>query len=104
MEEHITKGFLYTLWGDKFTVKEGIIGPNRWRSTREVVFEYGKRGGDWTTCSTEPGQVVKAKFWLPERDDDLARRIMLNYHEECIEDLHKKIASHEAKIKILQDA
>lgn len=103
-EEHVSKGYLYTLWGDTFTVKEGVLIDNHWRSKREMIFQYGKRDGDWTTCSPDPGVVVKAKFWLPERDDVLARKIMLNYHQSCIEDLRKKIASHEAKIKIIQDA
>ena len=102
MDEHISNGFLYTLWNDQLTVKEGMVLRNQWCSSREAIFQYSKRDADWTKCHPEPGKLVQAKMWLPERNDELGRRILADYHKACIENLKKKIASHEEKIKILE--
>ena len=104
MEEYISKGFLYTLWNDHLTVKEGNVVRNQWCSNREAIFCYGNRDGDWTRCHPEPGNIVCAKFWLPERNDELGRGLFLEYHKTCIRQLEMKIAAHNAKINLLQDA
>lgn len=52
-------------------------------------------------CSKEPRVVYNAVVWLPERDDDLARNILIKYEENVIALLQEKIDNHYVKMSIL---
>lgn len=104
MDEHISKGFLYTSWHNQLTVKEGDVMRNRWCRSNEARFQYGTRDGDWTRCDPNPKQICYGHLWLPERDDELGRKLLIEYHEKTINDLKKMIAAHEDKIESLRFA
>ena len=104
MEELISKGFLYTLWNGRFNVKEGRVVRNQWCSRREAKFRYGDRDGEWIKCSPQSGIVVQAHLWLPEQDDVLARKILIDYYKGCINRVEKQIDGYRENIKILQNA
>jgi hypothetical protein len=104
MEEFISKGYLYTEWNGELTVKEGTVMRNQWCYQDEAIFRYSEKDGDWVKCHAEPEQIVFAKFWLPERNDELGRKILVEYHESQIDKLLRAVASHEAKVYKLKNA
>lgn len=102
MEEHISKGFLYTSWGNQLTVMEGDVIKNQWCRSNEALFVYGTRDNEWTKCDPNPKQICYGKLWLPERNDELGRKLLIEYHETTIDDLRKRIAAHEDNIEKLR--
>ena len=104
MEYDISKGFLYTLWNNQLRVKEGVVIGHRGWNKLEAIFKYGDRDSDWTRCSPEPGKLVHASLWLPERDDTKAKKILVDYYIGNIERLENQIAGYKEKIRLLNDA
>lgn len=104
LDKVISEGFLYTLWNGQLKIREGIVVESRRCSKREAIFRHGSRYCDWTRCSPEPRALVHAHLWLPERDDALARELLIEYYTENIKRLEKQIEGYQANIKILQDA
>ena len=93
--------YLYSLWNDQFTVTEGTVVIFCGNRRAHAKFECDARR-EYITVDPAPSKISKAKLWLHERDDELARRLLIEYHEECIADLKKKLTGHEQKLDILK--
>lgn len=89
--------YLYSTWSGKLKVE-----PGRVMISNDKNDFYGKfikfKKTTALTCHKEPGKVYNSIVWLPERNDDLAKLILINYHESAIEELKEKIENHLAKI------
>lgn len=97
-----TKGWLYELWNGQFKVRKGVVRKTQWCSKREAIFRYGYPDDDWVRCSAEPGKMMQAKLWLPERDDIKARNLLIEYYEGNIEKLERQIEGYRHNIRILR--
>lgn len=95
--------YLYSLWNDQFTVTEGFIYILSGKRRVHAKF-YCEDRPSHVVVDPAPGVIRQAKLWLTERDDELAKRKLREYHEQCIEELEKKIAGHEKKLDILKGA
>ena len=104
MEQPIIKAFHYKLFNGRLSMKEGRIARDRSCHWREVKFIYGDGWCEWYKCNDEAGKMLNGGLWLPERDDEKARKLLLEYYEKTLADLQKKIASNEEKIRILKGA
>lgn len=93
--------YLYSLWNDKFTVSEGYVYIITIKTRAHAQFDCPNRP-DYVVVDPAPGVIRQAKLWLLERDDELAKRLLVEYHEGCIEDLKKKLRGHEQKLDILK--
>lgn len=102
--------FVYSIWSGELRVYEGdmhLIRPS-WRSQmlgenlepRVGIFKNAVKRFE---CSTNPGVVHNKIVWLPERDDDKARQILIAYEETQIAKLQEKIQNHQAKINTLKE-
>lgn len=92
------KVYLYSLWSGMLKVYEGDIYSSPWAGQGSFLSD-GKRKG----CSLEPKKVHNAMVWIPERDDQLARVILIQYEEMEIKKLQDKIENHLNRINILKD-
>ena len=54
MEEFISKGYLYTEWKGKLTVKEGTVVRDDHCYAEEAKFRYGHRSREWVRCHKFP--------------------------------------------------
>ena len=54
-------------------------------------------------CAKDPEVVYNKILWLPDRDDDKARQILIEYEESQICKLQDKIQNHQAKINTLKE-
>lgn len=104
MEEFISKGYLYTEWGGKLTVKEGTVIRNQLCYQDEAIFIFGPSDREHVRCHVKPKKIINAKFWLPKRDDKLGKKLLIEYHEDVIDRTMRSVASHEAKIRRLKNA
>jgi len=95
----VEKAFLYSLWSGKFRVFEGDIRESGIGGHCGLFGSRIKR----FLCSKEPRVVYNAVVWLTERDDNLARSILVKYEENAIALLQEKIENHYTKISILQE-
>ncbi len=93
--------YLYSLWNDQFTVTEGTVVICSGNRRAHAKFDCDTKR-EYIVVDPAPGMIRQAKLWLHERDDELARRLLREYHEECIADLKKKLHSHEQKLDILK--
>lgn len=93
--------YLYSLWNDQFTVTEGFVYIFSGTRRDHAQFDCRERT-DYVVVDPIPGTIRQAKLWLLERDDELAKRLLRKYHEDCITDLKKKVQGHEQKLDILK--
>lgn len=93
------KCYFYKFTNGKLKVKEGHISRC---SLHACKFQYGKKYHEWNRCHPESGEIMNGGLWLPERDDEKARDILIEYYESCIKDLEDRISSHREKIDILR--
>lgn len=99
-------GFVYSLWTGKLTVMEGTFRPQRgngfgpWRRT--CYFESNAEH-KILECSSTPGEVYNAMVWFKERNDEKAKRVLIDYQIKQIVKLEEKIAKHKQKIKLIQE-
>ncbi|MBR5862180.1 MAG: hypothetical protein IKZ08_02520 [Bacteroidales bacterium] len=94
-------GFLYSRWGGVYEVLEGTIRRNAY-SRDHGTFTTGRPKYKRRQCSVEPGVVFNASVWLPERDDDKARKLLMEYEWQCILRLQKKIEQHTRNMACLE--
>lgn len=104
LKEFTSTEYLYAMWHDRITIKEGHVDLRNFHGRREAVFYYGDKIFERNRCHPESGKVLNGRLWLPERNDELARKLLIEYNEQCIEELRVKISKHEEKIRILQNA
>ena len=98
--------YLYTARNGRFNVYEGVILENR-RSywSRLVVKFRGRSGVEFLPKKDDIGRVVTAgpKVWLTERDDALARRLLLKYEEGKLKELERAMATKKELIRVLRE-
>lgn len=101
-----TTGYLYSRYRGKFEVHYGNIFPMNYdrRRNEYVKFSYSNgRFDKHTTCWAKPGVMHYGALWLPERDDELARKLFLEYEKDCVKELEERIARHRSTIEVLKD-
>lgn len=90
--------YLYSVWSGEFKCFEGrLIQSPIWDN--RAVFENRTKV---LVCSNECGVMHKGLFWFTDRDDELARRMFIDYEELQIEKLQEKIGNHLIKIKMIK--
>lgn len=95
------KGYLYSDKTGNMVCREGsVCVPNE--KSYYAYFVTGKKENDAITCSVYPIEMYNGMVWLEEKNDALAKSILINYHEEQIRMLESKIASHAQKIDNLR--
>ena len=98
----ISKGFLYSTWSGLFRVYEGRVVMSAYNKNN-ILFEQEAPARNVIQCAKDPEVVYNKILWLPERDDDKARQILIEYEEFQICKLQDKIQNHQAKINILKE-
>lgn len=93
--------YLYSLWNDQFTVTEGFVYILSGERRAHAKF-YCEDRPNHVVIDPAPGVIRQAKLWLTERDDERAKRLLREYHEDRVTELKKQIASHEQKLDILK--
>jgi hypothetical protein len=97
------KWFVYSIWPAKFECVEcNLMEPKN----RRVVLGTKTDGYIWDRryeCSDIPGVVYNGLIWLHERDDKLAKEILLEYVTYQYEVTRKKANNFELKIKKLTE-
>lgn len=98
--------YLYTARNGKFNVWEGVITENRRRYWTRLVVKFKKRSGvEFLPKEDEIGCIVTAgpKVWLTERDDALARKLLLEYEEEKLKELERAMTKKKELIAVLRE-
>lgn len=96
-----TKVYLYSLKEDNtLYIQTGIVNTNfdRWSKRGKFVSDTGRR----CYVADGPAEVHYLKVWLVERDDELAKKIFIEYHERKIKDLKRAILPHKIAIEALK--
>jgi len=91
-------GVLYSLWSGELKSYTGKIEQVGKRPTDGLFTNKIKRFG----CSINPGEVSNAVVWLPIKDDEKAKNILIEYENNQILKLNEKIENHRHKIRLLQ--
>ena len=92
--------YLYVIRDDNtLGVHEGKFysGTYGWSRAR-----FEPTNGHWCYVSNEPGDPYWRKMWLPERDDQKAANIFIEYHERKIKNAEQSIESHRQAIAVLK--
>ena len=115
------KAYLYSLWKrEKLLCFEGKIEEcknDKGYSYRLGHHEYSDPYGRFTAnkkpvrsrshnsyeCSLEEGRVWNNMLWLSERDDKRAAMIFIEYQEELIKDLMRRVESYKKTIDMLKE-
>lgn len=115
------KAYLYSLWKrEKLLCFEGKIEEcidNKGYSYRLGRNEYSNPYGRFTAnkkpvrsrshnsyeCSLEEGRIWNNLLWLSERDDKQAAMIFIEYQEELIEELMRRVKSYKKTIDMLKE-
>lgn len=91
------KAYLYSIKTGKLVVYEGFITPSSYNL--RVRF-FGKRKK--VMCYSEPGEVFESSLWLPERDDNKARKLLIEFEEELVARYRERVQDHLSKIHTLK--
>ena len=94
------KVYLYGLKEDyTLDIQTGTVNTNfdRWSKRGRFISDKGRR----CYVADEPAEVHYLKIWLVERDDELAKRLFIEYHERKIKDLKRAILPHKQAIAAL---
>lgn len=98
MDNKIT-GWIYSLWSGVFRTYEGYIQASIPHSDQGRFITANRS----FQCSIHHGVVFNAVVWLSERDDDLARELLVTNELHNIDKLREKIENHQSKINILKE-
>lgn len=96
-----TRAYLYTIKGDgTLNIHEGYFesGYNKWSKTSRFTPDKG----NWCFVSNEPGELHYRKMWMPERDDERAKALYIEYHERKIKECEKNLEMHKRTIAVLK--
>lgn len=95
------KIYLYTRWQGKFKVLEGHVEYSRYyRGHARFIYQNGRKE-KYVQCGLEAGIVSNRVVWLTERNDELARKIFIEYERDRISELEYKIVCHRQNIEDL---
>ena len=99
----VTRGYLYSRYKGRFEVHYGTITPLNYGRRRDYArFEYTNGQKEKRLqCWYKPGVVYYGTVWLTERDDELARKLFLDYEKNCILELEERIDRHHGCIETL---
>lgn len=102
------KGYLYSIWSGRLRVFEGeVVTVERKYDSygiRKQSSYFLVNAKKKVTCGEEPGVIYNKMVWLTERNDDIGRKLLIEYEEVCIEQLKEKIDNHKYVIKLLNEA
>jgi len=95
---------LYTARDGKLNVHKGIVVRNPKRYTPVVIFE-DRRYQDFVPKESKVGRIIGygPKLWMYERDDELARKMFLEYEMGKLEQLEKQIERKKRLIEVLRE-
>lgn len=92
----------YSFRGGKLYIKEGVIKEvnSRWYSLR-FVFEGGQM---YPPREAKIGVVTHSgpSVWLRGRDDEFAKKLLIEYEKERIAELQEKIDERNRIIEVLE--
>lgn len=98
-----TKLYHYTIRNGKFTVKEGIVREsNKKWSYPYVEFDYGRQVAPRMYKIGEL-RTGGPSLWLLERDDELAKKMFLEYEEECLRKLEEDVEKRRRLIESIKE-
>lgn len=99
--------YLYTARNGKFNIHEGVVTENKRRYySRMMVAFTTKTTLEFLPKESEIGHIISGgpRLWMTERDDALAKKLFLEYEEEKLAELEKKIAKKKELIRVLREA
>lgn len=99
VREEINTGYVYSMWSGRLVMYRGTAYTSIHEGLANFITESGKR----LQCSVEPNVVYNAIVWLVERDDEFAKRILIDYEEKQISKLQEKIDNHRHKIRLIEE-
>lgn len=95
------RAYLYTINEDHtLNIHEGYVSPKVHTWSRQRRFTPDR--GSWFDVSSEPGEMYYRKLWLIERDDELATRLYVEYHERKIKEAERALEMHKQAIATLK--
>lgn len=98
-----TRAYLYTIRDDgTLSVHEGGVSQRFHSWQRTVRFTPDK--GGWCYVSSDPYEVYYRKIWMPERDDETATKLYLEYHERKVHECERNIEMHRRAIAALKES
>lgn len=99
-----TKLYRYTIKNNKFHIHEGIV--NQCVNRKVVVFPSGGFNHSSVRCprETDIGAIrhIGLTLWLDKRDDELAKKIFVDYEEQQIRKLEKQLADKREIVKMMR--
>lgn len=98
--------YLYTARNGKFHVYEGMIVENKRRFYMKHVVRFdGRTQLEYPPTDKQIGRVLGGgpRLWLLERDDNLARKLFLEYEEEKLKQLEKQYNKKVELIRVLKE-
>lgn len=96
--ESVKNGYLYSMWNGIFTVYEGYLHSSIPRQHPHFKCKNLRKG---LGVAHKEGEIYNAMVWLYDRNDDKARKILLDYEETLIRELQARIENHQVKIDLL---
>lgn len=97
------KLYHYSIRFGKFTVKEGVVKePEKYWGYPHVDFQGERRLAprrDKIGVLRQGGPSL----WLFERDDELAKKIFIEYEEKCIKKLQQDIDKRRELIEVIKE-
>lgn len=91
--------YLYSTWCGVLSVEEGSVKTFNGETNYGV---FCSNNDKTLLCHIEPEKVYNAMVWLPERNDQKAIDILVQYYEKEINKLKEKIELKQIKIEILR--
>lgn len=81
---------LYNFKTAEIRILEGDVTPEKYFA----VFRPGNASNLFWRCSVDPGVIQDRVFWLPERDDEKAKKIISYYLRRKIKECEKELDNH----------
>lgn len=107
-ETKITNAVLYSIWKGRFDRYEGeaVVTNYTYDDGRppRVYTQFLQNGKRIFTCGAQSGIAYNKTVWLEERNDELARQVLIEYEKARIDSLQKKISGHKLIITMLEEA
>lgn len=98
-----SKVYLYSRWQGKFEVLEGHVEfSSYWRGHGRFIY-YRHQKEKYVLCGFKEGVISNRVVWLTKRDDDLARKLFIEYEEGRISELEDEIKRRKQNIQALKD-
>ncbi len=95
------RAFMYYVDNNNIlVVHEGYITPPVHNWQRQCWFTPDD--GHWCYVSKNPCELYYRKLWMTKRDDELATKFYVEYHERKIKELEGKIEMHKRNIAVLK--